>query len=726
MQRVLPTRGIFIVGVVVALGGWTVRGEDLARVMPKDTALYVGWSGWVAPDAPTLPMQRKLIAGVLQATQPGAEAEQVAWVAPLLDAVEPLQTGSVGIGLFNVTLDAGTPQIDAALIVAGPEAQRLPDAVHNFFVRAVGADQIERHAVQDAALECVRIPDSPMTLIWGLHKNYFILALGDTATLKVIDCIENRAPNLAAADEFTRDRKKLGAQTDGRYFCAYADVQRIVTRGKEIARQALGELPENIDQILEQLGIASIRSKYVHIDELDGRPRMAAFADVQGPLHGVLKLWDQKPLIDDDIRIVPKNAYWAEITNVDLAALWLEVQRVIDVLAPDKAGLIEGPLAMAQQVLGFSITNELLPALGDTWAVFDAPDHGGILLTGTVLAVEVRDAEALQGMLARVVQLLTPLAKEGEITLQLNQVKHGSHTIHYVLLGGRPVPLAPAWGFAGQRCVFGLFPQTVATALQQVDPQTQGESLLDQPDFKAVRAKLPPNVQGIGYCDSRYFMRALYYPLLSLLQTAGISMLAPYGGAIDLALMPPLLEATADVTNYVSATGSDPDGILYTSIGSGASLPVGGGVTALGTSILLPSLARAREVAKRAISASNLKGIGMAALVFAADHGDKFPGTLAQLVESGAITPMMLLSPRDAQATLTRAYSSYEYIAGQTTSSDARNVLAYERPLDDEGTNVLFVDTHVEWMKPDAFKAAVRETYQRLGRESELPPELRK
>lgn len=724
MRRVLATYGIGTVGVVIALGGLAARAEDLARVMPGSAAVYVGWSGWVAPDSPALQMQRKLIAGAVHAaTQPGAEAAKAGWVAPLLDALEPLQTGSVGLGLFDVTFDQGRPDIEAALIVSGADARRLPDAVHDFFVRTFGADRIEPHPVQDAALECVRIPDTPMTLMWGLHQDYFILALGDAAALKVIDCVENRAPGLSAVDELNFDRKKLGAQVDGRHFCCYVDVQRIVTRGKEIARQALGELPENIDQILDELGVASVRSKYLHVDELDGRPRMTAFAHVEGPKCGLLKLWDQKPLTDEDLKIVPKDAYWAEVTNIDLAALWQEVQRVIEVLAPDKAPLIEGPLAMVRQVLGFSIPDQLLPTLGDTWALFDAPDHGGILLSGTVLAVEVRDSEALQGMLVRVVQLLTPLAKEGELTLQLNEVKHGPHAVHYLLLGGQPVPVAPAWGFAGQRCVFGLFPQTVATALRQVDPQTQGESLLDQPDYAAARTKMPLNIQSVGYCDSRYFTRTLFYPLMSFLQTAGVSMLAPYGGTIDLALMPPLPEAASDVTNYVSATGSDPDGILYANIGTGASLPVVVATTSLATSILLPSLARAREVAKRAVSAANLQGIGAACHVYAVDHQDKFPEDIEQLLATGMVTRKMLRSPRDPDEDDEAV--SYVYVPGQTAQSDPRNVLAYERPLDDEGTNVLYVDRQVEWVKPDAFKAAVRETYQRLGRERDLPPEFR-
>jgi prepilin-type processing-associated H-X9-DG protein len=722
MQRVLSAQRGIILSAILAYGGAAALAEDMAQVMPRDAALYIGWSQGLAPDAPELRMQKQLISAVIKtATEQGADAEDIKWIAPLLEVFEPLETGSVGLGLFDVTLVSDQPQIDAALIVAGPDARKLPEAVHQLFAATLGAEHIKPHAVQNTPLECAQLEDAPLLPVWGMYKEYFILALGDSATGKVIDCIDKRAPSLAAAEEFTFDRKKVATQASGKHFCLYADVQRIVARGRAIAQQAMGELPPMVDQALNELGLTSIRSKYVVIDTLDGQPRMMAFAHVEGAKRGLLKLWDQQPLTDDDLKIIPKDAYWAEVGNLNLAGLWTEVMRVFEALAPDKLPLVQGPLAMSTQMLGFSITDELLPAFGDTWAIFDAPAHGGILLSGTVLVAEVQDSDRLHGMLKRLVELATPFAREGDATLKLTQLKHGEHTVNYVLIGGVPCPVAPAWGFVDGRFVFGLFPQTVATAMQQVDPKTRGESLLDHPDFKAARAKLPKEVQSIGYFDSKYFTR-MFYPLVNLVRTAGISMLAKYGAEIDLALMPPLPEMVREITNCVSTTSTDADGILYASRGNGAPVLIVVAGTAMATSVMLPSLARAREVAKRAVSASNLRGIGMGCHFHANDNRNRFPDSFEQLLQDGAIVHKQLHSPRDVDED--EDHVSYVYIAGQTTDAKPNNVLAYERLLDEEGTNVLFVDGHVEWLRPDAFRAAVRETYRRLGRMADLPTEF--
>ncbi|HUW81691.1 MAG TPA: prepilin-type N-terminal cleavage/methylation domain-containing protein [Phycisphaerae bacterium] len=50
-------------------------------------------------------------------------------------------------------------------------------------------------------------------------------------------------------------------------------------------------------------------------------------------------------------------------------------------------------------------------------------------------------------------------------------------------------------------------------------------------------------------------------------------------------------------------------------------------IIALLISILLPSLSRAREMSKRAVCASNLRGIGQAMYIYANDNGEQFPST---------------------------------------------------------------------------------------------------
>ena len=49
---------------------------------------------------------------------------------------------------------------------------------------------------------------------------------------------------------------------------------------------------------------------------------------------------------------------------------------------------------------------------------------------------------------------------------------------------------------------------------------------------------------------------------------------------------------------------------------------------------------------------------------------------------------------------------------------DPGNIVAYEDPrYCKDGVNVLFLDTHVEFMKPEMFREELKATYERLGRQ---------
>ena len=161
---------------------------------------------------------------------------------------------------------------------------------------------------------------------------------------------------------------------------------------------------------------------------------------------------------------------------------------------------------------------------------------------------------------------------------------------------------------------------------------------------------------------------------------------------------------------------SDSDGYRSCYRGSGVEVSVGaiaGG--ALGLGIMMPALARTRDVSKRMVSGTNLSGIGKALMIYANDYDDQFPPNLEELIKTVELSPRSLESPRKPK---NFDGPSYIYITGQNTSMDPGNIVIYENPeFSSKGLNVLFLDTHVEWMKPDEFMKELRDTYERLGRE---------
>jgi prepilin-type processing-associated H-X9-DG protein len=692
---------------------------DIAELLPADTLAYIGWVEPYDEHDPDLQQAKQFAA---QAAEAEFSDPQLGTVAKLVQLGVRAVQAPGGIALLDVQLGEEGPDVQAALLLAaGDDSSKIAETFHQFMHGILPDSEISERSVAGVPMHSMPLADSPFSLVWGTHKGYFLLTLGPAAAEKMLGRLSGTSgPSLADSDELKFLRKKVGA-TDGKYrFSAYGDVRGIVAKAKSLAEQMTGPLPPLADKVIEALGINAIRSKYLHVRDSEQGALTRIFVHVEGERKGILKLWDQKPLSEDDLKIIPKDAYWAQVWNLDLNKLWADTRGTVEEIDPNMLPMVEGALAMAGGFLGFSVTDDLLPAFGDTWALFDARTHGGILLTGSVLVADVRDADAIHGLFAHLVEMLAPMLAAKEVNLSLRETTRDGHTIHYVVVGGIPCPVTPAWAFVDNRMVFGLFPQTVAVAANQVDPKTRRESILDQPAVSsALQSIFPSEIQSFGYADAQYFAR-LFYPFGLLYATAGTSMFSVPGVELDPTIFPILADAVKDVQSSVGVSATDEDGIHYAQVGAAnAGLAAVAGV-ALAMSILLPSLSRARELAKRAVSASNLRGIGQGCHIYANDQDGKFPESLDALIDAGMVIRGMLNSPRDHEGNI-----SYVYISGQTVKEDPRNILAFERLIGDEGTNVLFLDGHVQWMKLDQFKQALLKTYQRLGREDELPADLR-
>lgn len=716
-----------VAAAVVSFGAGSAAGaeRDSAALAPADALVYAGWSH-VSDGSDLFKLARAVVESPVIQKEFDDEGRALAKLVPLAELLGR-HTGAISL----LAIDP-LPQV-AVVVDAGADAEKAT-AQFRAFVEGMAPEQSTEAVTAGGAALSRRTGDPP--LLWGAYKGRFVVAIGDGVAEKLVELIDGKGKSLASSAELGRAREKIKPGDGHWYFSLFGDVGALLT-----LFERLGESDSDAEsaQIRQALGLDRWRSFYLHSDRAEYGTRVRAFARIEGGDGGVAKLWKQKPLADADIALLPKDATWGSVSNLDLHELWQEFVRVVERSDPEALPQIEGALAAATQFLGFSITDDLLPALGDTWAIYDAQSHGGLLVTGMVLVADVKDAQKLSGMLERIVELATPLAQRQKLHLQLKEMKDGAHTIKYLLAGGLPIPIAPAWGFVDNRWVFGLFPQTVAVAMQQADPKSRKESLLDHPDFKAARPGLPKELTSLGFTDTRQGYRVLY-PLMHLATTAIAALSAEAAEPYDLAGWPTFPKEAAQVRCTISGTSWDADGPLYTGMGSSPAAyfstgDTGVAMVALVTSIMLPSLSRARELAKRAVCAANLRGIGQACHIYANDHDEKFPPDLEMLLKDNILPPEMFVCPSSgldaAQVTEILAGKGkgklpLYYIDKQTTAGDARNVLVYEDLAvhEGEGGTVLFVDAHVEFLKPPAYQRAIRETYKRLKREAEIPAEL--
>ncbi len=698
--------------------------DDPAGHLPRQTLAYVGWDGVLDDsNAGILDAIPAILKLVEEDTGPQG---MILRVLPLLD--QALRADGAA-ALLGFAWDRG-PMPVFAIVMHGPGRQIMAavDAMHGDASEDSVGGVVCKHAGDFA---------------WGVHRDTFFFC-SRSATEQVIASLVDPGQSLAGTTAFreARDAARIPADPDW-HFTVYKNIPQLLQALKTASEDAGDPAPDEFWQVIDELGINQMRQGILHVAPDDKYTATRIFLGYEGTPRGLLKLWQQAAVTGKDLNRVPADAYWASVCNLNLAEVWQEVLRVIEEIEPDLISDIEGGDAMAASMLGFSPTQDLLPIFADTWIWHDAPDNGGLLITGAVLQVETHDAEGLRAIFGRLMQIAAPVAAAQEVSLTVRQADHNGHTIDYLTLPGLPVPIAPAVAFHDGFAVCGLSPQAVKVVLDHLDTPAARGGLASHQDVEEIQARLGGPLQAFYYSDARYTTQ-MSYGLNLLVQTMATSL----AGA-DIADLPTLPQVLDGMGATVGGCREVDGGVLYESYATGgmpALLPTDLAVVGLLLSILLPSLARARTLAKRAVSASNLRGLGQGFHIYSNENREDFPDSFEELVAAGYVTPDMLVAPEyweeptsDAEVAALQARglltadnpgsdllrTSYVLIPGQSQAADVRNVLVYEKRFNEDGANVLFLDGHVQFLPWWEVGQKVRETYQRLGREDEIPAEFR-
>lgn len=139
-------------------------------------------------------------------------------------------------------------------------------------------------------------------------------------------------------------------------------------------------------------------------------------------------------------------------------------------------------------------------------------------------------------------------------------------------------------------------------------------------------------------------------------------------------------------------------------------------------SIFLPSLSRARELAKRAGCAANMRGIGQSLMIYANANGGEFPPNTRLLIDAGLCAPKMFQCPSEGNSAETG--SDYQYIRGLTDKAPGDWIVVFEDPgnHNGEGGNVLYRDLRVQFLKEPDFTSEldrVRKEIEESGSDGE-------
>ena len=696
---------------------------QLVEIAPADTLMYIEWHGAESFLDGEHPFPYQALVDSIANINPEDE-DFAKWVPVIGMLVETIWTSPTSLSLHDVAIEDRGPDIQAVLVIATPRAAKLLELLHGFAQES--RQRIEQ--VQIGGVSVSAFPDD-ITLYALAHKDHLVLSVSETAVKRTLDGINGTLSDpLAKDEEFKFVFGKMAREGQKRAVSMFVNAQRFIKRANAIAvEMSGGDIPPIVGQVIEEAGFNDVKSKGVQLVWADGAWRLSGYVHAPSPRKGIIKLFDQPPVKVEDYEYVPADAFCFATSNFDLHGAYNTILDAAGKINEGWPPAVNNLVVMSTGMIGVNVVNDLLAQTDGRLTVYDAPSHGGMFFTGMAIVIGSKDADTLNDNMNLMMKRVARYAGEHFKTAP-KPATYDGREMTTMRFRGMPLGYAPSWGVIDGRLVVGLYPQVVAAVMNQIDPKTRKSSITEREDFKKALATMPKDAWSIGFDESMNTTRWLYSNRLAM--TAMVENWIGPQEDWDGVLGVPFVDEVVDKKmQSVSTMTTDGEGLLYSAtspfqfgyvqsqFSGGASIAT----IAILISILLPSLSRARTLSKRTVSAANLRVIGQGCMIYAMDHNDKMPPDLEALIDGEMITPKVFDVPADdAKAP---GQSSYLYINGQTLNDDPRNVLVYERPdiNDGEGTNILFLDAQVEFMRGDAPARAVRDTYTRLGRENEIP-----
>lgn len=694
--------------------------EELTKVMPEGVIYFVATSGgaaleddfqksamgrlWNDPGLRTFAGSVKAELMKLLAKEAGEERVPQMIVMGLGYAQSVLDRPLV-VGIAEVEAQKGPP-VGAFAIVKADESKAELAAAMTQVETMLGEGAVGEVTVGSLTMHGLKGNDA-VPLYWGWVGNYLVLAVNDAQGSAVAHLTKPRA---AATDHL----KKVPGHGD--LLAVYYDLQKALSIVQGIVAAEGGEeVARLIKGVIEGLGVGNMGTVVGRVGFSGANLVSDSFAEAPAPRTGLLAAF--KPVDASAFGMVDGRAVSATAFNCDLAGIYDMVLNTIKKVSPDEGypEVLKG-LSEVESELGFSIRDGLLKSLGGPVVFYSLPAGQMVEapMGGVVAMLKLNDAALFEKIMT---QLGVLLSEEVGDMLQIgSQTAEDGGTIH--VWTSPPLALAqvmPTWSVAKDHVVIGSNTALCKMGLTQLaggDAATP--SLLATAKFKQAVANLPEGLVSITYTDAEVMFNQMMMQVRQFWPMA--TMFASQAGITLPVLVPSVEHIATEMKPSIEYSYVGPDGFYSHYAGSGLEVSLRGVAgTALGAGIAMPALARARQQARRMTSGTNLSCVGKACWIYADDHDDRLPPDLDVLVAEADLAPKCLESkrrPKDFDG------PSYIYIPGQTLSMNPGNFVAYENPqFCEDGINVLHLDGHVEFMKPQQFREELKATYERLGRE---------
>ncbi len=503
-----------------------------------------------------------------------------------------------------------------------------------------------------------------------------------------------------------------------------------------VAMERLGrEMPPQLRAALDALGVSGVRAAGVRMG-VKGRALVGStFLQTTGERKGLVRALAAAPADRSLLRLAPRDAAFAWLLNLDGVEIYDAVVAAIDAATKREGGAGGGRAAIAEfeKQVGVNLRDDLLGSLARGTLV--TTSSGRSLLPAVVVSQGTKDADRFEAALGKLVAALNAIVKgRGEpAAAELRTIRYGDHTIRYLAMPGVLLPIAPCYARHGGRIAFALSPIHLKDYLAFLDGKEP--SILDAPGFKELEPLVPKDATGVAYSDFGEGFVALYSalgPFLSMIQAIPGNPVA-----LDLMNLPSARTIRKHMFGAISYTYATDDMIVsetHSPLGIAVLDPISAtAVLGLGAGMALPALAENRGEARRIRSRNNLNQLAKASATYLNEFGDNrfYQKSTAELFEKQILVDKGVLiagNDPDPPEIAKGLRSSYVLCFDKYPDREFRDdfppnvMMGWERAaFDPQGRrNVLFFDSHVEFVDEQRFPELLRELDEQVKKNTKL------
>ena len=720
---------VCLAALVLPCALWAAE-PSVEQLLPADAAVAFCYYG-DNPDLPktavyTLLQEPEVKEWLASLRQTFAGANQLAatFLKVNLASLQPLLGCRMGFAVLPKAGGGGpggAPPADILVVakLGGPDAAALR-SVTGFLkqIAALAPGGVEQAEV--AGMAVTKLGVGPMGLFYGLRGEHLLLGSSQQA---LEQALKADVPKLASVAGFQRAGKLAGSPV---LLLLYNHVAVMERFGALVPPPALAAM--------RGLGLDEVRAAGFRLGA-SGRAMVGtAFVQTAGERRGLLRVLASDPVDRALLKLVPRDASVAWVSNLGAGAVYDALVAAAEAVAVAQGVNVREHIAGLEAQIGVNIRGDLFATLGRGTVLTTS---GKSLFPALIISQAVKDGERLERALGSLVTHLDAFVKQEvgqEAGARLKAITFGAHTIRYLHTPGVPVPVAPCYTRVGDRVVFALTPIHLKDYLAFLD---KGEpSILDLPGYQELAARVPKDAVSISYSDFGDNFVSVYRafgPLLTMAQGIPRNPVA-----IDLANMPAASTVRKHLFGSISYAYATDDLIVYecrSPLGVGLIGPapaVGalffGGV---GAGMMLPALGQARGRARDVASMNNLRQISMATMMYANNHNNELPPSLAALFEGNLLEgDNLLVAPNDPNPALRvgNRPCSYVYLLDEHKGlklkmadfeHPTQTPLVWERQsFGRRGRNVAFADGHVQVMHDAQFQRPLAQARELLRKKA--------